>query len=239
MKKNFLFLLFVLYFSLLSLVFSLRNPAAVYCNALGYKYIVEKTEDGDIGYCILPNKEKVNAWDFLHGKIGLEYSYCKKIGLEAKSIKNLTLCEFIDECTVCVFSNGTEIEVTKLMGLSFLETICGDNICGLPENHFNCPQDCPSGSSDLVCDKIKDGICDPDCILLNKTEDDQDCKKEEDKKICLNIKDFICEETCPEDPDCKIETTKLPYWIFLILLAATIMMIFIYYFKKIKFSKKL
>jgi hypothetical protein len=33
----------------------------------------------------------------------------------------------------------------------------------LSENYFNCPEDCPSGSADNVCDLIKDGRCDPDC----------------------------------------------------------------------------
>jgi hypothetical protein len=33
----------------------------------------------------------------------------------------------------------------------------------LGENYFTCPEDCPSGSADNVCDLIKDGKCDPDC----------------------------------------------------------------------------
>jgi len=41
-----------------------------------------------------------------------------------------------------------------------------NNLCelDLEENYFNCPEDCPSGSEDNVCDLISDNVCDPDCI---------------------------------------------------------------------------
>jgi len=35
--------------------------------------------------------------------------------------------------------------------------------CESNENYLNCPEDCPSGSSDGICDLMQDGICDPDC----------------------------------------------------------------------------
>jgi len=43
----------------------------------------------------------------------------------------------------------------------------------LGENYKTCPQDCSSGSKDDYCDKISDGICDPDCT----EKEDPDCKK--------------------------------------------------------------
>lgn len=50
---------------------------------------------------------------------------------------------------------------------------CGDGICSLEinENYKNCEQDCPSGSKDNFCDKVKDKICDPDCT----EKEDVDC----------------------------------------------------------------
>ncbi len=57
------------------------------------------------------------------------------------------------------------------MGLSFAETTCGDGVCGIPENHPSCPQDCRSGEEDGYCDAVKDGICDPDCLK----GEDADC----------------------------------------------------------------
>ena len=55
------------------------NPAAIYCEHMGYQYEVETDENGgEKGVCILPDGSKVNAWDFYLGKIKPEYSYCKK-----------------------------------------------------------------------------------------------------------------------------------------------------------------
>lgn len=52
------------------------NPAAKYCNILGYEYKIEKNDNGgEVGFCILPNGKKVNAWDFYKGKVGQEFSY--------------------------------------------------------------------------------------------------------------------------------------------------------------------
>lgn len=40
------------------------------------------------------------------------------------------------------------------------------------ENYFNCQGDCPGGGPDSVCDRLEDGICDPDCT----EENDNDCR---------------------------------------------------------------
>jgi len=49
-----------------------------------------------------------------------------------------------------------------------------NNICEpfRKENHGNCPEDCPSGLEDIYCDRVKDGVCDPDC----KPDEDPDCR---------------------------------------------------------------
>ena len=41
--------------------------------------------------------------------------------------------------------------------------VCGNDNCDITETYYTCPQDCPSGSADNYCDKVEDGICDPDC----------------------------------------------------------------------------
>jgi len=49
-----------------------------------------------------------------------------------------------------------------------IKVVCNQNgKCepSLGENYFTCPQDCPSGSADGVCDLIKDGRCDTDCAI--------------------------------------------------------------------------
>lgn len=145
---------------------ALLNPAAVYCHSLGYNYTVESTQEGERGLCQLPNGEAVDAWQFLQGKVAPEYSYCHSIGCEIRTVSDTETCSrfLTEECAVCVLEDGTEIEVTELMGLSFEETVCGDGNCGFPENFAGCPQDCPSGGSDAYCDGVRDGIVDPDCL---------------------------------------------------------------------------
>lgn len=50
--------------------FNAPNPAAHYCVQLGYSYEIIKTETGQRGICILPNGERVDAWDFFRGECG-------------------------------------------------------------------------------------------------------------------------------------------------------------------------
>lgn len=206
---------------------SLLNPAAVYCKTLGYKYIVEHTQIGDIGYCILPNNQKVDAWKFIRCEEGKGFGYCELNGYGIYTEN--------DTC-FCVLPNGTKIEMLSLMNLDLRETVCGDGVCGFPENYATCPQDCPSGSFDGYCDGVKDGICDKDCILFNQTDKDPDCQRGKEK-LCLNIKDGICEENCPEDPDCKTSTFPIPFWIVPVFILAISILLFIYFFKKSKISK--
>ena len=57
------------------------NPAAKYCEILGYKYEITSVKGvGDVGMVSLPDGKLVNAWDFYKGKIGQEYSYAAKHG---------------------------------------------------------------------------------------------------------------------------------------------------------------
>jgi len=64
---------------------------------------------------------------------------------------------------------------------SIKQSLCNNNqVCESYENFKYCPADCLSGSRDNYCDNINDGICDPDCKLL----DVDDCfGKELDKKV--------------------------------------------------------
>ncbi len=45
-----------------------------------------------------------------------------------------------------------------------LEITClPDGKCNPGENYIFCPEDCPTGSADGICDGVEDGVCDPDC----------------------------------------------------------------------------
>lgn len=67
----------------------------------------------------------------------------------------------------------------------FGERNCEVNgFCGGNENYGTCPIDCKSGMKDDYCDRIIDGICDPDC-----EGKDLDCKikEREEKKILTSF----------------------------------------------------
>jgi len=174
MKKKTIILLALMMLALNAC--ALRNPAAVYCDSLGYNYTVERTEDGDVGYCRMPNERIVEAWSFLQGKAARNYTYCARQGLTLKVTNDTTKCGRLmtSTCAVCV-KDGEEVEVTRLMGLTFAETTCGDDRCSFPENYQTCPQDCPSGGKDSYCDAQSDGRCDPDCKPISDQKCDIDC----------------------------------------------------------------
>jgi chitodextrinase/C1A family cysteine protease len=79
----------------------LRNPAAVYCQFMGYGYSVQRDGLGnEVGMCTLPTGQKVNAWDFYKGKVAQEYSYAAKKGYELQSVTE-TIDGYTVEKAVC------------------------------------------------------------------------------------------------------------------------------------------
>lgn len=100
------------------------------------------------------------------------------------------------------------------------------------ENYFNCPEDCPSGSNDGVCDLIDDGKCDPDCEKgadpdckeevcnqngicepergENYKNCSEDCPSGSEDGYCDGLEDGICDPDCMDinDPDCEVEKDK-------------------------------
>lgn len=176
---------------------AILNPAAVYCDKLGYEYVVGES------VCKMPDGTEVNAWKFLEGKEGQEYSYCEKEGYILKTINDSKECSsiFSLECAVCI-KDGDEIEVTRLMNLSFEEGICGDGKCVIGENFKICPQDCKSGFLDGYCDGLNDTRCDPDCE--KQSRNDPDCLPEEIPKVECIDNDGICYCECiGKDNDCE------------------------------------
>ncbi len=117
------------------------NPSTVYCTALGYEYMNKVAADGSMnGYCLLPGNQTVDAWQFLQGKASPELSYCKKQGLEVRTVSDPKVCGMLGSpCAVCVKADGTTEEVTKMMGLDFREKICSGNICCDPAKDKTCP----------------------------------------------------------------------------------------------------
>ena len=100
------------------------NPAAAYCELLGYKYQVDQDSNGNQkGVCILPDSSKVDAWDFYRGKVKKEYSYCERNGYSMET-KIVQKNGFTVECPYCVGDsnikgkNFEEIPMLELMDMN-------------------------------------------------------------------------------------------------------------------------
>jgi putative hemolysin len=87
----------------------LANPAAVYCEELGYQYKIITTENGgQIGICQLPGGIECNGWDFFTGECGQEYTYCAQHGGTVTT--KTEYCRFAPKCIVCILPDGTECD---------------------------------------------------------------------------------------------------------------------------------
>lgn len=173
------------------------NPAKKYCETLGYEYKYDPNTGSEV--CILPSKDTVIAWEFLLGGVAQEYSYCKKTGLDIRTINNSEICSDLglESCAVCIYPDGKEIEVTKAMDLKVTTESCSDGFCNIGETYKTCKTDCPSGSEDGYCDMVNDGICDNDCIVQQIPASDIDCPYCGDG-ICKNEENYKnCQADCP------------------------------------------
>jgi subtilisin-like proprotein convertase family protein/putative hemolysin len=95
----------------------MANPAAVYCQELGYEYQVVDAAEGQHGICLLPDGSECDGWGFLEGKCGQSYSYCAGQGYDLVT-KSDGKNPFSKEYGVCV-RDGQEVgAVTELMGLA-------------------------------------------------------------------------------------------------------------------------
>jgi putative hemolysin len=95
----------------------MANPAATYCQELGYEYRITQTGKGEQGVCVFPDGKECEEWKFLAGKCGQERSYCARQGfdIETKTNGKNSLSR---EYATCM-SGGEEIgSVDDMMGLS-------------------------------------------------------------------------------------------------------------------------
>jgi putative hemolysin len=138
---------------------ALLNPAAVYCTGLNYTYAVEETEYGQIGVCLLPGNQPVDAWQFLQGTEGREAGYCALMGYETRTVTDPETCAgiYADSCAVCVLPDGREAEVTALMDLSFREpdlviepAACEGGVCAAATTEEAAPPSTPEAASPLL-----------------------------------------------------------------------------------------
>ena len=112
------FLVFFVPFHLsLAALTGMKNPAATYCVDLGYEYSIVHTDEGDLSVCIFPDGTETEIWTFFSGQESREFNYCTKNGLNTKTVSD-ERCAYNIKCTLCVFEDGSEEEVTKYMNLN-------------------------------------------------------------------------------------------------------------------------
>jgi putative hemolysin len=94
------------------------NPAVVYCSELGYEVETITEEDGgQYSVCIFSDVSSCDAWQFLKGTCGEEYSYCAKNGYD-QILKTDGKNSFSRTYAVCV-DGSTEIgNPLDLMGIT-------------------------------------------------------------------------------------------------------------------------
>ncbi len=51
----------------------MANPAAVYCEDMGYRYSIREGPEGSAGYCIFPDGSECPEWDYFRGD-------CSRVG---------------------------------------------------------------------------------------------------------------------------------------------------------------
>lgn len=120
----------VLLVFLISGVFAISNPSAVYCQSLGYTYELNSTGNGD-GICVISNSVKLDAWSFFEGKTGQQYSYCAKNGYEIQAVsdgKN----SFSEDYALCINNSaskkGTAINKSATDLMNFSEKMHSDKL---------------------------------------------------------------------------------------------------------------
>ncbi len=90
----------------------LANPAAVYCEGLGYEMETVETPAGQDAVCIFPDGSQCGQWDFLAGRCGQEFSYCEQQGYD--------LIETDGNVGTCMFTDGS-----YCVEIEFFEGTCG------------------------------------------------------------------------------------------------------------------
>ena len=80
-------------------IVGMANPAAVYCEGLGYSMENVTRNGGGDADCIFHDGSRCGQWDFLSGRCGLEFSYCKMEGFNLEEGANIGTCQFTDGST--------------------------------------------------------------------------------------------------------------------------------------------
>ena len=149
-------------------LFALPNPAAVYCKKLGYEYKIIQTPQGERGVCVVAEGIQFDAWDFFRGKVGKEYSYCAKQGYDTENERK-DEGGFFTECAVCV-SKAKSADAKSLERIPMLDLMekNGEPLFNLDSSKVDTNN--KGGSECEECRKQKEEQC--DTCLKESTQSD-------------------------------------------------------------------
>src|SRR5208283_2305739 len=129
MKKSLIVLILMVLFCA-STVFALANPSTVYCNEMnkefgGYTYVMQSDNQSNLhGVCIMPDGTHCDAWAFLDGKCGNNFSYCAKNGYDTTTVTNgssiYAACTMLSgsKTKALAMSSQSEMRVIDMMNLT-------------------------------------------------------------------------------------------------------------------------
>ncbi|MGD8813649.1 MAG: C1 family peptidase, partial [Anaerolineales bacterium] len=110
---------------------SMGNPAAVYCTEMGYQFEIVMTDAGLKGVCHLPEGLTCDAWKYLEGLCGQEYSYCAELGYRIQ-IQVDGMNPYSRVYGICVNDKNERVAaVTELFNLPEMSTGCGGETINL------------------------------------------------------------------------------------------------------------
>jgi putative hemolysin len=78
---------------------AMANPAAVYCEGLGYGMENVQRNAGSDADCIFLDGTQCGQWDFLSGRCGHEFTYCEMQAGTIEEGANILTCRFSDGST--------------------------------------------------------------------------------------------------------------------------------------------
>ena len=103
---------------------SIANPAATYCAMLGYQSGTQETAAGQASTCIMPDGTVCDAWQFLRGTCGQEFSWCALNGYQIQNVVESDGSS-TQEYAVCVDASGNTVgTLSVLSGLQALLDNC-------------------------------------------------------------------------------------------------------------------
>jgi putative hemolysin len=78
------------------IVADMANPSAVYCVGLGYSMENVTRNGGMDADCVFTDGSRCAQWDFLSGRCGQEFTYCKMQGFNLEQGTNIGICRYPD-----------------------------------------------------------------------------------------------------------------------------------------------